>query len=103
MKIYRAVVRGQFDALTDEQAAQLRAGAAKHHFLKSAFTSSGCLTYDDRMDAFNVRFELRLSDDIEAADVEAMALELAEERLASEDFGYKKLRADVTDMASMWR
>jgi len=103
VRIYRAVVRGQFADLTSEQAADLRANAADHHFLKSSFTAAGSLTYDHQLVAFNLRFELRLPDDVEPADAEAMALLLAEERLESESFGFKKLRASVTDMASMWK
>lgn len=103
MKIYRAVVRGQFADLTREQAADLRANAAEHHFLKSAFTAAGSLTYDEQLVAFNLRFEMRLPDDVDPSDAEAMALLLAEERLDAEAFGYKKLRASATDMASMWR
>ena len=103
MRIYRAVIRGHFADLSDDAAGELRAKAADHHVLKSAFTTAGTLTYDDQLVAFNLRYELRVPDELAGSDIEAAALELAENRLANEGFGYKKLRVNVTDMATMWQ
>ncbi|MEZ5227885.1 MAG: DUF6204 family protein [Acidimicrobiales bacterium] len=104
--IYRAVVRGQFADLDDAHRTELRAHAAEHDYFHSAFTKDGTFTYDEQVVSFNLRYELRFpsdADDASSAAAEQSALERAKRFLDAEGLGYKRLRANVTDMASMWR
>ncbi len=104
--IYRAVVRGQFCDLDDAQRSELVAHAAEHDYFHSAFTAAGTFTYDEQLVSFNLRYELRFpadAHDSSEAAAEQLALDRAVAFLDGEGFGHKRLRATVTDMASMWR
>lgn len=106
-KIQRVVVRGHFADLDDDTRARLLAEAADHDIFRSAFTADGTFTYDDRLVAFNVRYEIRVPDADDADDAEAAAVDVAIERttrwLTSVGIGHKHLRATATDMTSVWR
>ncbi len=65
----------------------------------SAYTPDGSLTYDDRIDFFNLRYEWR-ADDAETAGVEC--LEEAELFLGTMKFGCRDLRVNVVDLSAMW-
>jgi Family of unknown function (DUF6204) len=103
-KIYRVVVRGQFDGLNDLTRSKLSAEADDHDFLLSAFTSEGTFTYDDRLIAFNFRYEMRGDDGAadESTAIGNEALARAVHWLNRAGYGHKRLRATVTDMATMW-
>lgn len=123
-KIYRVVVRGQFADLSENARGRLLAEAAEHDIFRSSFTAEGCFTYDTRLVAFNLRYEIRLADagfdpDVAGADLgtgpdggggradpESQAVELALECstdwLTAQGIGHKRLRATATDMATMW-
>ncbi|CAN5730049.1 hypothetical protein BH10ACT1_BH10ACT1_40090 [soil metagenome] len=105
-KIYRAVVRGQFHQLTDEARATLTAEAEDHTVFRSAFTTEGTLTYDQRLHFFNVRYELRQAGDdgpdVLAAAATDRALAQAGALLDGLGFGHKDLKVTLTDMASVW-
>ncbi len=108
-KIYRAVVRGHFADLDDDTRARLLAEAPAHDLFRSSFTSEGTLTYDTRLVAFNVRYEIRVPDEGSnegGAGPEAVAVADALERTAqwliTSGIGHKHLRATVDDMAAMW-
>lgn len=110
MKIFRVVVRGQFSDLDEAQRASLLTNLRDHDFLKSSFTADGTFTYDARLDSFNLRFEVRKNDESIAAlsplEVEdALAGEMVDKAqawLQNAGHPYKRLKATVTDMASMW-
>lgn len=104
MKIYRSVVRGQFDKPDDATRSLLLQRQDDHHYLKSAFTKQGTLTYDHQLVAFNVRFEIRRKDDENNDEdtLKQLALETAAELLDAYGYPHKKLRASITDMADMW-
>lgn len=104
MKIYRAVVRGQFDKPDDATTASLLERQDDHHYLKSAFTKQGTLAYDRLLVAFNVRFELRRKDDENNHEdaLKQLALVAATDLLNAYGYPHKKLRANITDMADMW-
>ncbi len=103
MKIYRVVVRGHFADLDEATIVRLRSEADDHHYLKSAFTKDGTLTYDEQLVAFNLRYEMRFTDDDDGeCSVESEALAMAARRLEREGFGFKRLTVTATDMASMW-
>lgn len=104
--IYRAVVRGQFADLDEAHRAELAAHAAEHDYFHSAFTAEGSFTYDANLVSFNLRYELRFgvdADDASEAAAERLAMERAARFLDAQGYGHKRLRATVTDMASMWR
>lgn len=106
--MYRVVVRGQFHDLDDDTRTRLLAEADDHDILRSAFTASGTFTYDRRLVAFNLRYELRLGDgDVPVgvgADQVAVDEGLARATAWLDQVGlhHRHLRATATDMASMW-
>ncbi len=103
--IYRITVRGHFHGLDDTTRAALASEAAEHSIFRSAYTAEGTFTYDDRLVAFNFRYEVRRTED---APDEARALALAEgeERaradLARWGIDHRHLRVTAADMAEMW-
>ncbi len=105
--IYRVVVRGHFDDLQPDQRARLLAAAPDHDLFRSAFTADGTFTYDDRLVAFNLRYEVRVPDGDDAADPAARACDLATERatawLDAAGIGHKHVRATAADMGDLWR
>jgi hypothetical protein len=102
VRIFRATVRGQFDGLADEQADALRARADEHDILTARFTKEGSFVYSPALTWFNLRYEVRQPDEASDEEVEAVTLDLAIERLARMGIGYKRLRVELLDMASMW-
>lgn len=107
-KIYRVVVRGQFADLSEKTKADLLADAEAHDYLHSAFTKDGTFTYDERLVAFNIRYEVRLSDDefSSALDAEEFiklsSMERASAWLDESGYPHKKLTCTFTDMATIW-
>lgn len=104
-RIYRVVVRGHVAELDDEVRAALLAEAEEHSIFRSAFTADGTFTYDERLVAFNLRYEIRVPDDADGAGAPAVdeALARASAWLTSVGIGHKHLRATATDMADLWR
>jgi hypothetical protein len=102
VRIFRATVRGQFDGLTEAQAAELRGRADEHDLLAGTFTREGFFAYSPALTWFNLRYEVRHPDEDTDADVEAATLALARERLDRRGIGHKHLRVELLDMASMW-
>ncbi|MEV5432127.1 DUF6204 family protein [Streptomyces sp. NPDC052701] len=96
---YRVIVRGTWDALTDEARARLLAGAADHGLTSMRFTEEGSLSYQPSpLKHFSMRFVV-VSD---AADGEEMAAAIAEDRAAEAlrglGHGFRDLRSAVTDL-----
>jgi hypothetical protein len=102
VRIFRATVRGQFDRLTDEQAATLRARADEHDLLAGSFTREGFFAYSPALTWFNLRYEVRAPDEDADGEVEAATLSLAGDRLERLGIGHKHLRVELLDMATMW-
>ncbi len=105
-KIYRAVVRGQFDALDESSRSELKAVAAEHDYFHSAFTANGTFTYDEQLVAFNLRYEIRFGPDVDDNSDEAaerLARDQAIRFLEGAGYAYKRLTVVVTDMATMWQ
>lgn len=110
LNIFRVVVRGQFADLDPERREALVRDAASHDIFHSAYTSAGTFTYDERIQAFSFRFEVREhtdDDDIAPAEIERTVLARAEalaiRYLEESAIGYKRLRSNATNMADMWR
>lgn len=106
-RIYRVVVRGHFADLDDATRRALLAEVDAHSVFRSAFTADGTFTYDERLVAFNLRYETRLADEVEVDDPAAAAAAEAQARaaawLTSVGIGHKHLRASAADMAELWR
>ncbi len=102
MRIFRATVRGQFDGLDPEQESALRARADEHDILTASFTREGTFVYSPALTWFNLRYEVRHPDETTDAEVESAALDQAADCLSAMGVGYKRLRVDLMDMASVW-
>jgi hypothetical protein len=98
-RTFRVTIRGRFHELSDHASAYLQRARAEHDIFESAYTPEGSLTYDDRIDFFNLRYECRAGDH-DAAAVEC--LEEAERFLDTMQFGYRDLRVNVVDLTAMW-
>ncbi|MEV7995568.1 DUF6204 family protein [Streptomyces sp. NPDC086077] len=99
---YRVIVRGTWDALSDEARSRLLAEAADHGMLSMRFTEEGTLSYEaSPLKHFSMRFVV-VSD---AGDGEEMAAALAQERaetmLRGLGYGFGELRSTVTDLDTM--
>ena len=62
--MYRVTVRGRFTGLSDPQRKSLRDRAADHDIFQSAFNGEGTLSYDDAVDFFSFRLEVRFDFEI---------------------------------------
>ncbi|MEV7288867.1 DUF6204 family protein [Streptomyces sp. NPDC093252] len=99
---YRVIVRGTWDALTEEARARLLAEAPEHGMTSMRFTEEGSLSYEPApLKHFSMRYVV-VSD---AADGDEMAAALAEERaenaLRALGYGFTGLRSTVTDLDTM--
>jgi hypothetical protein len=89
MRIFRVVVRGQFADLSDGQ--------------RAALSADGTLTYDEQLVAFNLRYEVRHTEPVPNDEaVGAEATDRAVATLTGMGLAAKHLRANVTDMATIW-
>ncbi|MGW9211917.1 DUF6204 family protein [Embleya sp. NPDC055664] len=99
-RTFRITVRGAFDALGEEQRAELLARAAEHDVLRAAFTPEGQLTYDLAARPF---FTFRFVDSGEAEEdivpATERALAAAERWLTDRGYGHKNLRAQAEDLS----
>ncbi|MET8825168.1 DUF6204 family protein [Streptomyces sp. NPDC004610] len=99
---YRVIVRGTWDALTEEARARLLTEAPDHGMTSMRFTEEGSLSYEPApLKHFSMRYVV-VSD---AADGEEMAAALAEDRaetaLRALGYGFTGLRSTVTDLDTM--
>lgn len=99
--IFRVTVRGRFHDLTDDASRRLAAARADHDIFLSAYTAEGTLTYDERVDFFNFRYEVRDVADAEEAAEHALAE--AGMFLEIMGYGHGELRANAVDMLAMMR
>lgn len=105
-RIHRVVVRGQFADLDDDVRAALVVEAAAHDIFRSGFTADGTFTYDERLVAFNLRYEVREPDDTPPGDTDRVAAETMDRAsawLTSVGIGHKHLRATASDQSTMWQ
>ena len=101
LRVFRVTVRGRFADLIPEARRHLVDAQADHDILRSGFTAEGTLTYDARIDFFNVRYEIRAR----GADAESVAVAQATETtelfFRTLRIGFRDLRAQVMDMSAM--
>lgn len=103
--VYRVIVRGRFDGLGQPERDELLAEADAHEALKASFTREGTLTYDNRLDFFSFRYEVRVTSDDGSdttADAFAAAVRQAGSYLDRRGFGYKGLKPTGTDLTRIW-
>lgn len=98
-RVFRVTVRGRFVGLTDEVRRYLAAAQPDHDLFVSAYTPEGTLSYDARLDFFNLRYEVRAASESRAHDD---ALTEAELFLTTMRFAHGDLKATVVDMSAMW-
>jgi hypothetical protein len=103
--IFRVTVRGRFDGLDDETRARLLADQPHHDVVSSgAFTEAGTLTYEEAVDFFTFRVQLRGKGDDAEADVRAEAEARAVHAMTELGAGHREgLKVTTTDMASVWQ
>jgi hypothetical protein len=97
-------VRGQFRNLSEQTRAYLLATATEHDLFLSSFTQEGTFTYDERLQFFNLRYEVRCATSITSepgADPATKALTEAETFLRILRIGHGSLKAAVMDMSAM--
>ncbi|MDP2293488.1 MAG: DUF6204 family protein [Actinomycetota bacterium] len=101
-RVHRVTVRGQFRDLSDAPRQYLVRAKADHDMFKAAYTPEGTFTYDDRIQFFNLRYEIRCGGDDPTA-LAAMTGEVeAETFLRTMGFGHHPLRIDVVDVSAIW-
>jgi hypothetical protein len=101
-RVFRVTVRGRFSELSDRARRYLVGAQAEHDIFSSAYTPEGTFTYDQKVDFFNCRYELRSTADDKAGDVATRGLQEAKLFLQTMKFGYRDLKVDVVDMTAMW-
>jgi hypothetical protein len=102
--VYRVTVRGQFKGLSDNTRRYLAASAAEHDLFRSSFTEEGTFTYDERLQFFNLRYEVRIAPDSNPpTEPASVAITEAESFLRVLRIGHGPLRAAVMDMSAMMR
>jgi hypothetical protein len=107
VQIFRVIVRGRFDGLDPAQREQLQMGLDDGANLDAyAFSRTGQLAYDQRIDFFSFRVEIRVPDDApgdprETAHSDAEVLATA--HLAGRGLAGKDLRVTSQNMADVWR
>ena len=62
-RVHRVTVRGQFRDLSEQSRQFLVRSKAEHDIFVSAYTPEGTFTYDDRIQFFNLRYEIRYGGD----------------------------------------
>jgi hypothetical protein len=107
-RVYRVTVRGQFAGLSERSKTWLIQAADEHDIFLSSFTEEGTFTYDRRLHAFNLRYEVRLGRSEGEATTDSPANDPAEEGLLrarlflrTMGIGHGPLRAAVMDMSAM--
>ncbi len=101
-RIFQVIVRGRFHELTESSRSALVASLDDHDVSRAAFTQEGTLTYDAQVDAFSLRYEIRIGQDQPTEVATALGLHEAEAFLGIMGIGHKGLRATATDMSDAW-
>ena len=99
-RVYRVTARGRFKDLSEQARSYLLKAQPEHDIFMSAFTAEGTFTYDEKVQFFNLRYEVRTSDGSDAASLIAQK----EADLFLKTLGYSShpLKVAVTDASAMW-
>ena len=98
-RVFRVTLRGRFTDLTEPARAYLQRHVDEHDIFDSAYTPEGTLTYDKRLDFFNLRYEVRAVDGDVAAE---HAIVEANRFLATMGLTHGPLKPTVVDVSAMW-
>jgi hypothetical protein len=98
--IYRVTARGRFNDLSEQAHAHLVRQQPDHDIFKSAYTTEGTFTYDEKIQFFNLRYEVRTSEGAE----DAARIGEKEATLFLRTLGYSshKLKITVANVPAMW-
>jgi hypothetical protein len=100
VNVFRVTVRGRFGELTDTTRSTLLRAVDDHDIFKSGFTEEGTFTYDRRLQFFNLRYEVRLNQPGDPADI---GMARAHDFLRVLGIPHRGLRAAVMDLSEMMR
>lgn len=99
-RVYRVTVRGRFKDLSEQSRSYLAKAQPEHDIFKSAFTAEGTFTYDDKVQFFNLRYEVRTAEGSEVAGL--IAQKEAELFLKTLGYASHPLKVSITDASAMW-
>ena len=99
MPVFRVTVRGKFGQLDDHTRAYLVREQPEHDIFKSAYTTEGTFTYDERIQFFNLRYEIR-GDGSDKA--EESARHEANRFLHTLKIPHVVTKVNVVDTSAMW-
>jgi hypothetical protein len=99
-RVYRVTTRGRFKDLSEQARSYLLKAQPDHDIFKSAFTAEGTFTYDEKIQFFNLRYEVRTPEGSEAAGL--IAQKEAELFLKTLGYASHPLKVTVTDASAMW-
>jgi hypothetical protein len=98
--VHRVTVRGRFIGLDQQKRAYLAREQPEHEIFKSAYTPEGSFTYDERIQFFNLRYEIRTSEGTD--DAGTTGRREAEQFLRTLGFPHSELKVDVVDVSAIW-
>ena len=98
--IYRVTARGRFKDLSEQAHSFLVRQQPDHDIFKSAYTTEGTFTYDEKIQFFNLRYEVRTSE----GEDDAASIGEKEATLFLRTLGYSshKLKITVANVSAMW-
>lgn len=100
-RVFRITVRGRFRDLSAAARAALVRSQPEHDLFLSAFTEEGTFTYDERIQFFNLRYEVRAEGD-DASGTAGLTAEVeAETFLRTLGYGHHALKVDVVDVSAI--
>ena len=99
-RVYRVTARGRFKDLSEQARSYLLKAQPDHDIFKSAFTAEGIFTYDEKVQFFNLRYEVRTTEGPDAAGV--IAHKEAELFLKTLGYSTHPLKMSVVDASAMW-
>lgn len=103
VRVYRVTVRGRFADMREAARQYLVDAIEEHSIFKSAFTSEGTFVYDEAIDFFSLRYEVRIPGGPEGSeDAASIGTREAEAFLATMGFGYRNLKVSVFDVSAVW-
>jgi len=99
-RVYRVTARGRFKDLSEQAHSYLVRQQPDHDIFKSAYTAEGTFTYDEKIQFFNLRYEIRTSEGEE----DATRIGEKEAALFLRTLGYSshKLKITVANVSAMW-
>lgn len=101
-RVFRVTVRGQFRDLGEAARAALVRAQHEHDLFLSSYSQEGTFTYDQRIEFFNLRYEVRASGDDASATAALTAQVEAETFLRTLGYSHGPLKVSVVDASAVW-